>query len=117
MIKPMTIKELKRPILCPIFRAKRLSFISTLKTTPLVARQKLAILEITIIASPQKQWSLVLAQMILPATPQRTRRAPRVEPTPAMAPVMVCVVDTGTPKAVAKKRVRAPALLAQKPRA
>ena len=37
------------------------------------------------------------AQMMRPATPQRTARAPRVEPTPTMAPVMVWVVETGMP--------------------
>ena len=36
------------------------------------------------------------AQMIRPATPQRTARVPFVEPTPTIAP-MVCVVETGMP--------------------
>ncbi len=57
------------------------------------------------------------AQTMPPATPQRTRRVPRVEPTPAMAPVMVCVVETGIPSAVAMNSVIAPPELAQKPRA
>ena len=35
---------------------------------------------------------------MLPATPQRTADEPRVVPTPMMAPVIVCVVDTGMPK-------------------
>ena len=39
----------------------------------------------------------IQAQMIRPATPQRTARVPFVEPTPTMAPVMVCVVETGMP--------------------
>ena len=55
------------------------------------------------------------AQMMLPATPQRTALARWVEPTPTMAPVMVCVVDTGTPMDVAKKRVIAPPVSAQNP--
>jgi hypothetical protein len=38
-----------------------------------------------------------------------------VDPTPAMAPVMVCVVDTGIPAAVAPNRVIAPAVSAQNP--
>jgi hypothetical protein len=38
----------------------------------------------------------IQAQTMLPATPQRTAEA-RTEPTPTMAPVMVCVVDTGMP--------------------
>src|SRR6478672_3787034 len=39
----------------------------------------------------------IQAQTMLPATPQRTADARRVDPTPTMAPVIVCVVDTGTP--------------------
>ncbi len=35
---------------------------------------------------------------MLPATPQRTADAPRVVPTPMIAPVIVCVVETGMPK-------------------
>ena len=50
------------------------------------------------------------AQTILPATPQRTALARCVEPTPTMAPVMVCVVETGTPSAVAMNSVSAPPL-------
>jgi hypothetical protein len=38
-----------------------------------------------------------------------------VEPTPTMAPVMVCVVDTGMPSAVARNSVSAPPVSAQKP--
>jgi hypothetical protein len=41
----------------------------------------------------------IQAQTMLPATPQRTAEALRVAPTPTMAPVMVCVVDTGMPSA------------------
>jgi hypothetical protein len=35
---------------------------------------------------------------MLPATPQRTAEPAGAEPTPTMAPVMVCVVDTGMPQ-------------------
>ena len=52
---------------------------------------------------------------MLPATPQRTADALRTEPTPTMAPVMVCVVDTGMPSAVARNSVTAPPVSAQKP--
>ena len=38
-----------------------------------------------------------------------------VEPAPMMAPVMVCVVDTGMPIAVAVNRVIAPPVSAAKP--
>ena len=38
------------------------------------------------------------AHTMLPATPQRTADGWRTEPTPTMAPVMVCVVDTGMPR-------------------
>ncbi len=37
------------------------------------------------------------AQIILPATPQRTAESLLVEPTPTMAPVIVWVVLTGIP--------------------
>ena len=39
------------------------------------------------------------AHTILPATPQRTAEVLRAAPTPTMAPVIVCVVDTGMPNA------------------
>ena len=55
------------------------------------------------------------AQTILPATPQRTALGRRIEPTPTIAPVMVCVVDTGMPNEVAKNNVIAPPASAQKP--
>src|SRR4051812_31826634 len=55
------------------------------------------------------------AQTILPATPQRTADIFCAEPTPTIAPVMVCVVDTGTPSAVATNSVIAPPVSAQKP--
>ena len=56
------------------------------------------------------------AQTMLPATPQRTAEAPRTEPTPTIAPVIVCVVDTGTPSADAMNSVIAPPVSwAQKP--
>ena len=52
---------------------------------------------------------------MLPATPQRTADARRAVPTPTMAPVMVCVVDTGTPSPVARNSVIAPPVSAQQP--
>ena len=36
---------------------------------------------------------------MLPATPQRTARVRCAAPTPTIAPVMVCVVDTGIAEA------------------
>ena len=54
------------------------------------------------------------AHTMLPATPQRTVEMLRVEPTPTIAPVMVCVVETGMPMAVARKSVMAPPVSAQK---
>ncbi len=47
----------------------------------------------------------IQAQTIRPATPQRTAESRRVAPTPTIAPVIVCVVLTGTPKCVAMKSV------------
>jgi hypothetical protein len=55
------------------------------------------------------------AQTIRPATPHRTAVSCRTLPTPTMAPVMVCVVDTGMPRPVAMNSVAAPAVSAQKP--
>ena len=49
------------------------------------------------------------AHTMLPATPQRTADTVCAEPTPTIAPVMVCVVDTGMPSAVARNSVIAPA--------
>jgi len=57
----------------------------------------------------------IQAQTMLPATPQRTADAPRTLPTPTMAPVIVCVVDTGTPSVEARNSVSAPPNSAQKP--
>ena len=53
---------------------------------------------------------------MLCATFQRTAEVRRAAPTPTMAPVIVCVVDTGTPSAVAMNSVIAPPVSAQKPR-
>ena len=39
----------------------------------------------------------------------------RAAPTPIIAPVMVCVVDTGMPSQVAPNSVMAPPVSAQKP--
>src|SRR5690348_6738342 len=55
------------------------------------------------------------AQTTLPATPQRTADSLRTLPTPTIAPVMVCVVETGTPSTVTPSRVMAPAVSAQQP--
>src|SRR3954454_21343695 len=49
------------------------------------------------------------------ATFQRTAETRRAAPTPTMAPVMVCVVEPGTPSQVAMNRVAAPPVSAQKP--
>src|SRR5882757_818450 len=49
------------------------------------------------------------------ATPQRTAETRRAAPTPTMAPVMVWVVETGTPSQVAMNRVAAPPVSAQNP--
>ena len=50
-----------------------------------------------------------------PATPRFTAEKRLAEPTPTIEPVIVCVVETGMPKAVAPKSVIAPAVSAQKP--
>src|SRR5439155_4526582 len=55
------------------------------------------------------------AHTVRPATPQRTAEGLRVAPTPTIAPVIVCVVDTGMPRWVAVKRLIAPAVSAQNP--
>ena len=57
----------------------------------------------------------IQAQTIRPATPQRTADSRLIEPTPMIAPVMVCVVLTGTPRWVAVKSEIAPAVSAAKP--
>src|SRR6185369_8176113 len=46
---------------------------------------------------------------------QRTAETRRAAPTPMIAPVIVCVVDTGTPSQVAANSVIAPPVSAQKP--
>src|ERR1043165_6177209 len=55
------------------------------------------------------------AQTMRPATRHFTADSRVVDPTPAIAPVMVWVVETGMPKKVAPNRVAAPAVSAQKP--
>ena len=52
---------------------------------------------------------------MLPATPQRTALNFCVAPTPTIAPVIVCVVDTGMPSIDATNSVIAPPVSAQKP--
>src|SRR6266542_3657073 len=54
----------------------------------------------------------IQAQTIRPATPHLTAEMRRVAPTPMIAPVMVCVVDTGMPRRVARKSVIAPEVAA-----
>jgi hypothetical protein len=49
------------------------------------------------------------------ATFQRTAATLRAATTPTIAPVIVWVVETGTPSAVAMNRVAAPPASAQKP--
>lgn len=55
------------------------------------------------------------AHTIRPATDQRTARIRRTEPTPMIAPVMVCVFDTDKPRLDDKKSVNAPAVSAANP--
>src|SRR4029453_16130809 len=55
------------------------------------------------------------AQTMPVARFQRTAETRRAAPTPTIAPVMVWVVEAGTPGAVAINRVRAPPGSAQKP--
>ena len=55
------------------------------------------------------------AHRTLPATRHRTADIRRAAPTPTIAPVMVCVVETGMPCAEAKKSVAAAALSAATP--
>src|SRR6185503_10329789 len=55
------------------------------------------------------------ATTMLRATPQRTAEVRRAAPTPTIAPVIVCVVETGTPRAVAPNNVAAAAVSAQNP--
>lgn len=57
----------------------------------------------------------IQAQTIFLATPQRTAEKPFNEPTPMMAPVTVCVVETGIPNSVANASVSALAVSEQKP--
>src|SRR5436190_21584156 len=55
------------------------------------------------------------AHTICPAMPQRTADSRRVVPTPIIAQVMVWVVLTGTPSAVAVNSETAPAVSAANP--
>src|SRR3990167_1890153 len=55
------------------------------------------------------------AQTMLLATPQRTAENPFSDPTPIIAPVTVCVVETGMPSEVASASVMALAVSEQKP--
>src|SRR4029434_3173141 len=58
---------------------------------------------------------MIQAKTILLATFQRTAEILRAAPTPTIAPVIVCVVDTGIPSQVARNRVAAPPVSAQNP--
>ncbi|EAU62856.1 hypothetical protein STIAU_8438 [Stigmatella aurantiaca DW4/3-1] len=53
--------------------------------------------------------------MMRPAVPHRTACHPLVVPTPTMAPVIVCVVDTGMPSFANAIMVTPPPVSAQKP--
>src|SRR6266545_6224194 len=55
------------------------------------------------------------AQTMRCAMPQRTAESLWTAPTPTIAPVIVCVVDTGMPSPVAANSVIAPPVSAQKP--
>ena len=48
-------------------------------------------------------------------TPHRTALNLFVAPTPIIAPVIVCVVETGIPKLLTTNKVNAPAVSAQTP--
>ena len=53
--------------------------------------------------------------MMFPATPQRTARTRCALPTPMIDPVIVCVVETGMPRFVARNSEMAPPVSAAKP--
>src|SRR5438093_6351199 len=55
------------------------------------------------------------AHTMRPAIPHRTAESRPVAPTPTIAPVIVCVVDTGIPRWVARKRDPAAAVSAENP--
>src|SRR3972149_3107564 len=57
----------------------------------------------------------IQAHTIRPASPHRTAEKRCTDPTPTIEPVMVWVVLTGTPSAVAAKIAPAPAVSAQNP--
>ena len=58
---------------------------------------------------------MIHAHTMFPATPHRTALIRFKEPTPMIAPVIVCVVLTGIPARAVPNRVKAPALSAQNP--
>jgi hypothetical protein len=55
------------------------------------------------------------AQTTLATTPQRTAVRRLIEPTPMMAPVIVCVVLTGIPPKMTHIKVNAAPVSAQNP--
>src|ERR1700674_4534114 len=57
----------------------------------------------------------IQAHSIRPATPHLTADSRRVAPTPTIAPVIVCVVETGVPVRVTYASVSAAPVSAQKP--
>jgi len=64
---------------------------------------------------PEMGMVKIHAQMIVPATPQRTADSRLVAPTPIIAPVIVWVVLTGIPATDAPMIEIAAAVSAQKP--
>lgn len=58
---------------------------------------------------------MIQAIIIFDVTPQRTALNLLVAPAPIIAPVMVCVVLTGIPRALVENKVIAPAVSALKP--
>jgi len=57
----------------------------------------------------------IQAQTMRDANGHRTALNLLVEPTPTMEPLIVCVVDTGTPRDDARNKVAAPEVSAIKP--
>ena len=58
---------------------------------------------------------MIQAHTMFPATPHRTALVRFKEPTPMIAPVIVCVVLTGIPNAEATNKLVAAPASAQKP--
>ncbi len=58
---------------------------------------------------------MIQARRMLRATPQRTPRTPRAEPTPMIALEMTWVVETGIPRRAVMNRTLAAVVSAAKP--